>query len=393
MRYNFDEVIQRDNTDCFKYDLRNMFFRTSDVIPMWVADMDFKSPPCVIDALRKRLDHEILGYTYLSKGILDSVVTWNKARHRWDIKPEWISFSPGVVPALNLLVLAFTEPGDHIIVQPPVYFPFFSAVTNHGRELVYNQLLLENGTYTIDFDGLQNCLEKKPKMMFFCSPHNPGGNVWAPDVLQRIGQFCLENDILLISDEIHSDMVYSGFRHTPMASLSPEIADNTITAMSPSKTFNLAGLSTAYLVIPDPQKRARYEEVLDHIHVGAGNLFGYIAMQAAYTQGEDWLNQLMDYLENNLNLMNEYIEKHIPSIRVIQPQATYLVWLDCSALGMQPAELKEFMIREAGLGLNDGPMFGPGGTGFQRINIACPRTMLLSGLQKLEMAIKKYLGN
>lgn len=393
MRYNFDEVIPRDNTNCYKYDLRDKFFHTADVLPMWVADMDFKSPPCVIDALRKRLEHEILGYTYLSTDVLDSVVAWNKNRHQWDIQPGWISFCPGVVPALNLLVLAFTEPGDHVIVQPPVYFPFFSAVTNHGRELLHNQLLHENGTYSIDFDGLEKCLEKKPKMMFFCSPHNPGGNVWSSDVLERIGKFCLENDILLVSDEIHSDMVYSGFRHVPVASLSPEIAGNTITAMSPSKTFNLAGLSTAYLVISDPRKRARYEAVLEHIHVGAGNLFGFIAMQAAYTQGEDWLNQLMDYLEDNLNFLTGFVEKHIPSIRVIQPQATYLVWLDCSALRMQPAELKEFMVKEAGLGLNDGPMFGPGGAGFQRINIACPRTVLLSGLQKLEKAIKKYLEN
>jgi cysteine-S-conjugate beta-lyase len=391
MHYNFDEVVSRENTSCYKYDLRKKIFRNEHVIPMWVADMDFKTPPFIIDAIYKRLEHEILGYTYIDPSVYQSAVKWNHNRHQWDILPEWISFSPGVVPALNLLVLAFTKPGDKIIVQPPVYFPFFSAVINHGRELVYNPLLVENGNYVMDFASLEAKIDARTRMMFLCSPHNPTGNVWPEEVLRKLGELCIAKDILLISDEIHSDLVYKGNRHIPVAGISPEIARNTITCMSPSKTFNLAGLSTSYLVIPDRKLRVQYETTLDHIHVGAGNIFGFVAMESAYTWGEEWLDQLMQYLEGNYLMLEDFMEKHIPEIAVIRPQATYLIWLDCRRLGMIPQELKSFMIDKAGLGLNDGPQFGSEGEGFQRINIACPRSLLYEALLKLQAAIEKYL--
>jgi cystathionine beta-lyase len=392
MHYNFDEHIHREGTLSVKYDLRNTIFNNEEVIPMWVADMDFKTPDFIIRAIHQRLEHEILGYSFISPAFYDSVVDWNLRRHHWQIKSEWISFSPGVVPAVNLLIMAFTSPGDGIIIQPPVYFPFFSAVKNHNRRLILNPLQYKKGVYSMDFDDLEAKIDSGTKMLILCSPHNPTGNVWSPDVLKKLAEICVRNKILLVSDEIHADLVYKDNRHTPTACLSDEIAGNTITCMAPSKTFNLAGLSTSYLVIPDRQLREKYEKKLDTVHVGAGNIFGFIAAEAAYAYGNDWLEQLMDYLSGNLNLLIEFVEKHIPLIRVVVPQATYLVWLDCTKLGMKPDELKSFMINNAGLGLNDGPQFGRGGEGFQRINIACPRQVLYEALKKMEAAINKYFN-
>jgi|WetSurSiteA1Bulk_404760.scaffolds.fasta_scaffold00706_2 cysteine-S-conjugate beta-lyase len=390
MHYNFDEIISREGTGSIKYDLREKVFHNSKIMPLWVADMDFKTPDFIISALQKRLEHEILGYSVVPPAFYSSVVNWNRQRHHWEIKPEWISFSPGVVPALNLLVMAFTQPGDSIIVQPPVYFPFFSAVENHGRQLVTNPLRYENGRYSMDFADLESRIDSRTRMLILCSPHNPTGNVWTPEVLQRIGDICVRNKIILVSDEIHSDLIYAGFRHTPTACLSEEIARTTITCMSPSKTFNLAGLSTAYLVIPDAGLRQQYEKILDHVHVGSGNIFGFVAAVAAYNDGADWLGQLMDYLAGNLKFLREYLSKHIPLISLIPPEATYLIWLDCRRLGMSPDALRSFMIHEAGLGLNDGPQFGKEGEGFQRINIGCPRLVLHHALEKLSEAVRKY---
>jgi cystathionine beta-lyase len=390
MYYNFDEIIDRENTASYKYDLRKKIFRNANVIPMWVADMDFRTPPFIMEALQKRLEHEILGYTFISPSFYESAVAWNLSRHNWPIQPGWISFSPGVVPALNLLVLTFTSPGDSIIVQPPVYFPFFTAVENHGRNLVFNPLRFEGNSYTMDLDDLEAKIDPKTRMLILCSPHNPTGNVWSPDILHKVGEICLKNNVLLVSDEIHADLIYKGYRHVPASAISPEIASNTITCMSPSKTFNLAGLSTSYLVIPDKKRRAQYERTLEHIHVGAGNIFGFVAMEAAYKFGHEWLDQLMDYLEGNLRLLQDFIFHHIPRIKIIRPQATYLIWLDCRDLGMSPAELKSFMINKAGLGLNEGMQFGKEGEGFQRINIACPRSVLHEALLKLQAAIDKY---
>jgi len=391
MHYNFDEIVNRENTASYKYDLREKIFHNADVIPMWVADMDFKTPPFILDAIQKRLEHEILGYTYIAPSVLESVVNWNTRRHHWKIRPEWISFSPGVVPALNLLVMAFTHPGDRILIQTPVYFPFFTAIENHHRVLISNPLHYENGSYSIDFDDLENKIDANTRMMILCNPHNPTGNVWSVEDLRRIAGICLRNNTILISDEIHSDLIYPGYRHIPVAGISAEIAANTITCMAPSKTFNLAGLSTSYLVIPNHQLQQQYEKTLDHVHVGAGNIFGFVAMEAAYREGDKWVDQLMVYLEENFLLLQEFVTGHLPMIRVIRPQATYLIWLDCSALGLSGAELKSFMINRAGLGLNDGPQFGREGMGFQRINIACPRSILYKALLKLQAAIEKYL--
>jgi cystathionine beta-lyase len=360
---------------------------------MWVADMDFRSPDFVLDALRKRLDHEVLGYTYIPSSFGQSAADWIRRRHGWSIKPSWISFSPGVVPALNLLVMAFTDAGDKIIVQPPVYFPFFSAVRNHGRVLVNNPLKLENGSYVMDFDDLESKMDNRTRMLILCSPHNPTGNVWPPAVLERLGELCLKHNIILVSDEIHADLVFQPHKHIPTASLSKELARRTITCMSPSKTFNLAGLSTAYLVIPDAKVRKQYEKMLDRVHVGAGNIFGHIAQEAAYRSGDEWLEQLMDYLAGNLDLLADFISRRIPQLKLVRPQATYLAWLDFRALGMEQQSLNDFLIRQAGLGLSDGTLFGAEGNGFQRINFGCPRETLHQALLNLQSSIAKFLDN
>jgi cystathionine beta-lyase len=389
MHYNFDEIVKRENTNCVKYDLRKIVFRNESVIPMWVADMDFKTPDFIINSITNRLEHEILGYSIVPHSYFDAIVQWNLRHFNWKIQPGWISFSPGVVPALSLLIMTYTRPGDGIIIQPPVYFPFFSVIRNHNRRIITNPLHIENGQYVMDPDDLERKIDSNTRMMFLCNPHNPGGNVWSPDILRKVGEICIKKNILLISDEIHSDLVYPGHQHTPTASLSAEIAANTITCMSPSKTFNLAGLSSAYLVISDQKLREQYEKMLDLVHVGAGNIFGFVATEAAYNHGDEWLRQLMDYLAGNLRFLQDYIAAKIPAVKVMVPQATYLVWLDCSGLKMSPERLKSFMINEAGLGLNDGPQFGEEGQGFQRINIGCPRAILHQALIKLSAAVDK----
>ncbi len=389
MHYNFDEVVNRTETASVKYDLCKWVFGRKDVIPLWVADMDFRTPPFIMDALRRRLDHDILGYTYITPSFYESIIQWNLRRHQWQVKKEWISFSPGIVPAINLLIMAFTKPGDRIVIQPPVYFPFFSAIKNHDRVLVENPLKEENGTYTMDFDDLERKTDASTRMLILSNPHNPTGNVWSPEILRKVADLCLKKNILLVSDEIHSDLIFPGQKHTPVALLSPEIAKNTITCMSASKTFNLAGLSTAYLVIPDQKLKQQYEETLDHIHVGAGNIFGFVAAEAAYTFGDEWLEQLMNYLTENFRTLDHFLKREIPQIKALHPQATYLVWLDCRELNLSPDALRDFMIHEAGLGLNEGRQFGKEGEGFMRINIGCPRQTLTNALQNLKNAVQK----
>jgi cysteine-S-conjugate beta-lyase len=387
MKYNFDEPVSRENTSSVKYDLRGKVFGRTDVIPMWVADMDFKTPDFILKAIRKRLQHEMLGYTFIPDSFYQAIVNWNYRRHGWQIRKEWIGFSPGVVPALNLLVMALTKPGDKIIVQPPVYFPFFAAVKNHGRILVKNPLRYEAGRYRMDFEQLSSCLDDKASMLSMSNPHNPTGNVWAREVLLKVARECLERNIIMLSDEIHCDLIFPGSKHVPMAGLSPAIAGKTVTCMAPSKTFNLAGLSTSYVVIPNPALKKKYDAVLEQVHVGAGNIFGFTALEAAYNEGEEWLGQLMAYLQDNLMFLTGFMEEHLPRIKVVKPEATYMVWLDCRELGMDKEELQDFMIRRAGLGLSDGFLFGEEGEGFQRINIACQRSVLEKALCQLRDAL------
>jgi cystathionine beta-lyase len=388
MKYNFDEIIIRENTASVKYDLRKEIFEKEDVIPMWVADMDFKTPDFIIKAIKERLNHEVFGYSFRPKSYYTSIVNWVKRRHNWEIKEDWISFSPGVVPALNMLVLALTEKDDKIVLQPPVYHPFFYAINNNNRQLVENPLVLKNGRYQIDFEDLEQKL-RGAKMLLLSNPHNPAGSVWTKDELQKIGELCLKNKVLVLSDEIHSDLVFKPHQFVPMASITKEIADNTVSCIAPSKTFNMAALATSSVIISNKEVKEKYDQILETIHIGMGNVFGTVASEAAYTYGDEWLNQLMEYLSKNLDFLENYLAKNIPQIKMIRPEGTYLVWLDCSNLNLKGKELTKFMIEEAGLGFNDGRIFGAGGEGFIRMNVACPKQTLLNALNKLEQAVNK----
>lgn len=389
MQYDFDRVINRKGTDSVKYDLTGPVFGNEDVLPMWVADMDFEVPGFIREAIHKRANHPVYGYTYRPKRFYESLAGWLNRRHGWKTEPDSINFSPGIVPALNLCVMGMTDPGDKIVVQPPVYFPFFNAVTNHGRELVYNQLVEEQGSYRIDFDHLESQFRNGAKMFFFCHPHNPVGRVWSREELEYLADLCVRYGVLVISDEVHSDLVLFDHGHIPLASLGKEIADLTITCVAPSKTFNLAGLYTSAVIIPNKALFKEYDRILDAVHVGGGCLFGQVAMEAAYTHGDAWLAQLITYLEQNYLFLCRELEKAMPGLVVSPLQATYLAWIDFTSLGKTGDELKDFMVHRAGLGLNDGPMFGPGGEQHQRLNIATPRTILKEGIARLVNAVHR----
>lgn len=388
MKYNFDEIVNRENTASVKYDLRKEIFEKEDVIPMWVADMDFKTPDFIIKAIKERLNHEIFGYSIRPKSYYTSIVNWLKRRHNWGIQEDWISFSPGIVPALNMAVMAFTAPLDKIIIQPPVYFPFFSAIENNNRVLVENPLKLEGNRYNFDFEDLEIKL-KDAKMLILSNPHNPGGSVWTKEELTKLGELCIKHKVLILSDEIHADLVYKSYKFTPLASISDDIANYTVTFIAPSKTFNLAALATSSVICSNKELKEKYDKVLDTIHVGMGNVFGIVASEAAYTHGDEWLDQLMSYLNNNLDLAESFFSEKVPQIKMIRPEGTYLVWLDCFNLNLKGKDLKNFMIEDAGLGFNDGRIFGTGGEGFMRMNIACPKQTLLKALIRIEHAVNK----
>ncbi len=389
MTYNFDEIVDRNNTSCVKWDLAETYFGSKEVLPMWVADMDFKTPGFIVNAIKERAGHEIFGYTVRSENYYRSLIQWINNKHNWPIRKEWVIFSPGIVPAVNLAVLAYTKPGDKVVIQPPVYFPFFSAVRDNGRQLVYNPLQLNNGRYDMDFEDLERKIDNRTKMIVISNPHNPGGSAWNEEELQKLGEICVRHKIILISDEIHSDLAIPPHKHTVAANLSETIANVTVTMMAPSKTFNLAGMASSSVIISNPELRNAFQVMLDRIHVGMGNLFGMVASEAAYTYGENWLNQMLHYVKGNLNYMENFIAERIPKVKMIRPEATYLVWLDFRELGMSNDELKQFIIQEAKLGLNDGPVFGPGGEGFQRMNTACPRKYIEQAMSQLEQAISK----
>ncbi|NBC82978.1 MAG: putative C-S lyase [Bacteroidetes bacterium] len=385
---SFNQIINRENTNCYKYDWREKIFNKKDVMPMWVADMDFPTPDFILQGIQERMKHPILGYSFYGDSLLESVRNWMLKRHDWEIEKEWIKLTPGVVPAINLAVLTFTQPGDKIIVQPPVYFPFFSAVKDHKRELVENELLLKNGRYVMDFDHLENNIDEKVKMLILCSPHNPTGNVWHKEELEQLVDICVRNNILIFSDEIHSDIIFKGNKHIPTATISDKAADITLTAMAPSKTFNMAGMASSVLIGSDKKRMNQFMREMQKFHIGMGNVLGHAGMEAAYTHGKQWLDEMMEYLHENLDFLKSFIQKNIPLIDVIEPEATYLIWLDCRKLGLEDKPLKDFFVQKAGLGLSDGPLFGKGGSGFQRINIACSKNYLEQALNNLYQALK-----
>lgn len=384
-KYNFDNVLERRGTNSEKWDrLHERFGAGSDVLlPMWVADMDFSALPDAVDAMRERLEHAIFGYTFRSESWKESVINWIGKRHRWSINPEWIEFSPGVVPAISTAVLSCTEEGDGVLIQPPVYPPFARTIKGLGRKVVENRLMFDGKKFSIDFDDLERKLPSV-KLFLLCSPHNPCGRVWTRDELLRLTDVCCRHNVVIFSDEIHADIVYSGNIHIPTAAVSPEAAAITITAMSPSKTFNLAGLATSEIVIPDSGLRAKFAFTLDALHIGGGNIFGAVAAEAVYRNGEQWLNELLEYLDGNVNFMAEFFERKVPKLKLVYPQGTYVPFVDCRELKLSESELEELFYRKIKVAANAGHTFGPGGEGFMRINIGTSRKILEEGLNRIK---------
>ncbi len=389
MKYNFDKAVVRCQTGSVKWDLAEDLFGMKGLLPMWVADMDFEAPKPVVDALEARVKHGIYGYTACMPSYYEAIMDWEKKRHGWNINREWIVFSPGVVPALSMLIQAFSSPGDKVILQLPVYYPFMDAVVNNKRRVLNNPLKLINGKYRMDFEDLEKkAVDPRAKLLILCSPHNPVGRVWTEKELATLGNICIENNILIVSDEIHCDLILKGYRHVPFASISGEFLANSVTCTSPSKTFNLAGLHVSNVIIADTKKRHNFSSKLKANGIIGPNAFGTVALEAAYRHGEEWLEQVLEYIQSNLEFLKKFVTGKIPQVRVIEPEATYLVWLDFRELGLGKKELQDLIRRKAGVALDDGYIFGDAeGAGFERINIACPGSILEEGLKRIEKAL------
>lgn len=384
MDYNFDALIERKNTRSSKWD--NVGPRTGnpDALPMWVADMDFACPQPVIDAVMARARHPIYGYTYEMDDVKQATQYWLEKRHGWRIEPEWVVFSTGVCPVLNTAVQCFSEEGDEIIIQRPVYHPFGFAVTDNDRVISDNSLVYQNGRYTVDLADLERrAASPKAKVMLLCNPHNPVGRCWTREELTKMAEICLKHHVVMVSDEIHSDLMLFGSKHTPVASIDPAFAMNTIACYAPSKTFNIAGIRASGIVIPDPEIRERIQKRFKQNRTVQENIFAAPAYIAAYRQSEDYLEQLLAYLEGNVRFLDQFLKEKMPKIKLVQPEALYLMWLDCRELGLTAEELDHFFIWESRVAINKGTMFGEEGGGFERINIGCPRATLENGLERL----------
>ena len=385
MKYNFDEIIPRKNSDCLKYDKLQEMFGTDDALSMWIADMDFRTPPFVIEALRRRLDHEVLGYTFCSPQWKPAIQNWVSRHYGWDVKEEEIGFVGGIVPAISFAVQCFTAPNDKILIQPPVYHPYHHVVKDLGRTLVYNPLRLVNGQFEIDFEDLERKIAGC-KLFLLCNPHNPGGRVWNADELVRIADICARNGVIVISDEIHCDMALTGYKHTVFATVSEDAAQNSVTLMAASKTFNIAGLKSSYHIIQNEALRKQYSEYLTRSELDTAHLFATTAVAVAYNEGDEWLAQMLQYVEENIAFLDKYLKENMPKISFIRPQASYLVFLDARELGMPQERLVEFFLKEAKVAMNDGTMFGQEGAGFMRMNLGCPRATLQQALEQIKAA-------
>lgn len=386
-QYDFNRIIDRTQTNSVKTEALKDLYGTSDLIPLWVADMDFPTPDFILDAIRKRLDHPILGYPSVPENYYQTLIQWVSDKHNWKVKREWLSFIPGIVKGIGMVLQAFTQPGDKVIIQPPVYHPFRIIPEENGRIIVNNPLKKRNQGYEMDFTQLEEIIDEKCKVLILCNPHNPGGIVWDKDTLLNLAEICSKNNILVISDEIHSEMIHKGFTHFPFASVSECAANNSITFMAPSKTFNIAGIVSSYAIVPNEKIRTCFFDYLNANEFNYPSIFSIIATEAAYTEGEEWLKQLMCYLESNIQFVEDFMGKNIPQIRMIRPQASFLVWLDCRGLQLNHQQLISLFVDKARLALNDGESFGPGGAGFMRLNIATPREVLKKALQQLEKAV------
>lgn len=384
---DFNQPLDRSGTQAVKFDARRAVFGRDDVIPLWVADMDFATPQAVTAALQARAAHPVLGYSLFPESLYQSLIDWFARRHDWAIEREWIVMAPGVVPSLHAAALAFAEEDEGVIIQPPVYPPFFSSVQKTGRRVIENPLLSVDGQYRMDLPHLRQCAAQGARMLVFCSPHNPVGRVWQEDELQAVLEIAREHDLLVLSDDIHCDLVYPGQRHRMLAKLARP-GDKLITAVAPSKTFNIPGLGLSALVIPDPVLRSSMRGAFERMHMEQANPFSIVAFEAAYRHGDAWLDELLVYLQANLTFVRDYLAEHIPQISCAQPEGTYLLWLDCRTLGLSDAQLKRFFVEQAGLGLNPGISFGSQGSGFMRLNFATQRAVLVEALTKLRKALE-----
>ncbi|QHZ45798.1 MalY/PatB family protein [Bacillus sp. NSP9.1] len=384
---DFNTEHNRRGTQSVKWDLTQELFGVNDALPMWVADMDFRAPEAVIDALQERLEHGVFGYTSAGAKTKEAVVSWLNSRHGWETEPSFITFSPGIVTAIATAVQAFTEPGDKVVVQPPVYTPFFDMVTKNGRSVLHNPLIEQDGRYEIDFADLEKSLsEPDVKLFILCSPHNPSGRSWTKQELTKLGELCLAHGVTVISDEIHSDLMLYGRKHTPFASNSREFAELSITCIAPSKTFNLAGLQASAIIIPDRAKRAAFTQVMQRQGLSSLNAFAVSAIEAAYSKGEPWLDRLIPYIEHNMEEVSRFLQQELPEVRMMKPDASYLAWLDCRALELSDQELKRRLLHKGKLILESGPKYGPGGEGFVRMNVGCSLSVVKDGLSRLKTA-------
>lgn len=386
MKYDFDEIIPRRGSHSIKWELDS----DPDVLPMWVADMDFRTAPPVVEALRRRVEHGIFGYAQAPQAYYDAIVTWFARRHDWQIEAEWILHTTGVIPALSAILKALTQPGDKVLVQTPVYNHFFISIRNSGCRTAENELLYRDGSYAIDFDDLERkAADPEVKLMLLCNPHNPAGRVWSPDELRRIGEICLRHGVFVVADEIHCELVMPGFRYTPFASLSGEFLRNSVTCCSPSKAFNLAGLQVANIFAADKIVRAKIERALAINETGEISPFAIDALIAAYDRGGEWLDALNEYLHANYLFLRDYFAQHLPQYPVLPLEGTYLVWADCRAAGNPADELAERLLAQGRLRVNSGAMYGAAGEGFIRLNIACPRPLLAEGLDRLRRVLEE----
>ncbi|MDE7016571.1 MAG: pyridoxal phosphate-dependent aminotransferase [Lachnospiraceae bacterium] len=389
MRYDFDEVVDRRQSGCVKYDFAAEKGMPEDVLPLWVADMDFKAAPCIVERLQKDVTFGIFGYTDSKEDYFHALANWYDAYFDWKVEKEWLVKTPGVVFALATAILALTKEGDSILVQQPVYYPFSAVIKDNNRKLVDNGLILADGHYEMDFEDFEEkIVQENVKLFLLCSPHNPVGRVWTKEELWRIGDICLRHGVKIVSDEIHSDFVYPGHKHYMLPTVDERLKDISIVCTAPSKTFNLAGLQASNIWIPNEEMRNAFVQKMAAIGYCHVNMIGQHACQAAYEGGREWLEQLKEYLKGNLDFARDYLERHIPQIRLIEPEGTYLIWLDCRALGLSEEALENMIVHQAKLWLDRGAIFGKAGEGFERINIACPRSVLEDALKRLEIAVK-----
>lgn len=387
-RYNFDEVFDRKGTDCEKYDHLKPHFGREDILPMWVADMDFQAAPEIIEAAQACCRKGIFGYTYRTDEAKQAFIDWVERRYCWKMEMSWLSSSPGVVTALAIAVRSLTLPEDKVLILTPVYPPFHSVVSENGRKLVCSSLVIRNGHYEVDWEDFEKKLREGVKLFILCNSHNPVGRVWNREELEKIGKLCCKYGVLIFSDEIHADLALFGNRHTVMASVSEEIAQRTLTAMAPSKTFNIAGMMNSIVISSSASLLEKFNRELCHLHLDLGNIFGHVTMKAAYRYGEKWLEALTAYLEKNVEAVSERLERELPAVRMCKPEGSFLLWLDFRGLGLSHEEVGRILINEAKVGLNDGLAFGKEGDGFRRMNIGCPRVVLEEGLNRIIRAFK-----